>query len=117
MIARALVNAPDLLVLDEAASGLDPLAREQFLADLGVLAEDPRGPAQIHVTHHLEEVPPFVTHAMVLREGRVLASGPVGDALTSETLTAAFGAPCRVEIEASAAGRRHRLWIDLPPRA
>jgi iron complex transport system ATP-binding protein len=116
MIARALVNAPSLLILDEAASGLDPLAREQFLADLGALARDPAGPAQIHVTHHLEEVPPFVTHAMVLAGGRVLASGPVNDSLTSEILTTAFGAPCRVEIEPSSAGNRRRLWMDLPAR-
>ncbi|HVU00671.1 MAG TPA: ATP-binding cassette domain-containing protein, partial [Polyangiaceae bacterium] len=75
MIARALVNDPALLILDEAGSGLDPVARERFLEDLGRLAEAPDGPTQLHVTHHLEEIPPFVTHAMVLAEGRVLAAG------------------------------------------
>jgi len=115
MIARALVNEPSLLVLDEAASGLDPVAREHFLSDLEALARHPSGPTQIHVTHHLEEVPALVTHAMVLRDGRVLASGPVGTVFTSETLSAAFGAPCRVELESQGPSARYRLWVDLAP--
>jgi iron complex transport system ATP-binding protein len=113
MIARALVNDPSLLILDEACAGLDPVAREQFLSDLGRLAREPGGPTQIHVAHHLEEIPPFVTHGLVLREGRVLAQGPLGSVLTSETLTAAFGAPCRVELERETSegeGNRYRLW-------
>ena len=114
MIARALVNEPNLLILDEACAGLDPVAREQFLANLGRLAAEPEGPTQIHVTHHLEEIPPFVTHALVLEGGRVLAQGPASSVLTSETLTAAFGAPCRVERERDAAGHRYRLWATAP---
>jgi iron complex transport system ATP-binding protein len=114
MIARALVNEPALLVLDEACSGLDPVARERFLRDLASLARDPRGPVQIHVTHHLEEIPPFVTHALVLREGRVLAMGHAEDVLTSETLTKAFDAPCRVETESSGATRQYRLQVTVP---
>jgi iron complex transport system ATP-binding protein len=110
MIARALVNDPALLILDEACAGLDPVAREQFLSDLGRLAREPRGPTQIHVTHHLEEIPPFVTHALVLHEGHVLRSGPAASVLTSETLTLAFGAPCRVEVEPGDDGNRYRLW-------
>jgi iron complex transport system ATP-binding protein len=114
MIARALVNDPNLLILDEACAGLDPVAREQFLADLGRLAGEPACPTQIHVTHHLEEIPPFVTHALVLHEGRVLRSGPAASVLTSETLTAAFGAPCRVEVEPDSSGNRYRLWARPP---
>jgi iron complex transport system ATP-binding protein len=95
MIARALVNEPDLLILDEPCNGLDPVARERFLEDLGVLAADPDGPTQIHVTHHLEEIPPFITHALVLAEGRVVSRGHADDVLTPECLSAAFGAPCR----------------------
>jgi iron complex transport system ATP-binding protein len=109
MIARALVNEPKLLVLDEPCSGLDPVARERFLADLGALAREPGGPTQIHVTHHLEEVPPFVTHALVLREGRVLASGAAADVLTSDCLTHAFGAPCHVEVRVEGGVRRFSL--------
>ncbi len=114
MIARALVNEPALLVLDEACSGLDPVARERFLADLGALARDPRGPTQIHVTHHLEEIPEFVSHALVLREGRVLAQGKAEKVLTSETLTAAFDAPCSVDTESVGGTRRYRLRVTVP---
>jgi iron complex transport system ATP-binding protein len=112
MIARALVNDPALLILDEACAGLDPVAREQFLSDLGRLAQEPHGPTQIHVTHHLEEIPPFVTHALVLHEGRVLRSGPAASVLTSEVLTLAFGAPCRVDVEPDGDGNRYRLWVE-----
>jgi iron complex transport system ATP-binding protein len=114
MIARALVNEPDLLILDEPCNGLDPAARERILVDLGALARDPSGPTQIHVTHHLEEVPSFVTHALVLAEGRVLACGEVGSVLTAATLTRAFGSVCRVDVEKSGGERRFRLWVDHP---
>lgn len=113
MIARALVNDPALLVLDEACSGLDPVARERFIADLSVLARDPEGPTQVHVTHHLEEIPGFVTHALVLREGRVVAMGRAPDVLTSETLTRAFDAPCRVEMDSSSGEQRYRLLVKV----
>ena len=111
MIARALVNEPALLVLDEACAGLDPVARERFLSDLSALARDPGGPTQVHVTHHLEEIPEFVSHALVLREGRVLAMGTASDVLTSETLTDAFGAPCRVTLDQGSGARRYRLSV------
>jgi len=111
MIARALVNDPKLLILDEACAGLDPVAREAFLGDLERLAAEPNGPTQIHVTHHLEEIPPFVTHALVLAEGRVLASGPAAEVLTSDTLSRAFGAACRVETEVLRGGKRYRLVV------
>jgi iron complex transport system ATP-binding protein len=111
MIARALVNDPKLLILDEACAGLDPVAREAFLGDLDRLAAEPNGPTQIHVTHHLEEIPPFITHALVLAEGRVLASGPAAEVLTTETLSRAFGATCRVETEVLRGGKRYRLVV------
>lgn len=115
MIARALVNDPALLVLDEPASGLDPVARERFLSDLEHLARDPAGPTQIFVTHHIEEIPPFVTHTLVLREGRVLAAGRTPEVLTSECLTRAFGAPARVEVTETPRGPRYRLWVLPEP--
>jgi iron complex transport system ATP-binding protein len=111
MIARALVSEPSLLVLDEPCSGLDPVARERFLADLTALSRDPRGPTQIHVTHHLEEIPAFISHALVLREGRVLAAGQAQAVLTSACLSEAFEAPCRVEVESSGEARRFRLHV------
>jgi iron complex transport system ATP-binding protein len=112
MIARALVNEPELLILDEPCVGLDPVARERFLEDLAALAAHPDGPTQIHVTHQLEEIPPHVTHALVLYEGRTLASGPASSVLSSETLSSAFGSPCRVEVETGRRGPRYRLRVS-----
>lgn len=112
MIARALVNDPSLLILDEPCGGLDPVARERFLDDLATLAREPEGPTQIHVTHHLEEIPPHVTHVLVLRDGRALSSGLAPSVLTSETLSQAFGAPCHVDVEPVSGGLRYRLRVS-----
>lgn len=112
MIARALINEPSLLVLDEPCSGLDPAARERFLSDLTHLSHEADGPTQIHVTHHLEEIPELVTHALVLRQGRVLASGRAPGVLTSDCLSEAFGAKLVVEVEKTLSGVRYRLWVE-----
>lgn len=97
MIARALVHEPELLVLDEPCAGLDPGARESFLEDVQRLVET--GPTLLLVTHHVEEIPKCVTHALVLHEGRTLSQGPCADVLTSDTLSTAFGIPCRLSCE------------------
>lgn len=112
MIARALVNDPELLILDESCAGLDPVSREAFLQDLARLAEEPGGPTQIHVTHHLEEIPWFVTHAIVLREGRVVSQGLAESVLTSECLSAAFGAECHVAVVGQGKSRRYQLSVS-----
>ncbi|HEY1111900.1 MAG TPA: ABC transporter ATP-binding protein, partial [Opitutaceae bacterium] len=78
--------------------GLDPVAREKFLGYLGQLARR-RGaerPALVLVTHHVEEILPEFTHALLLREGRVLAAGPRARVLNSANLSATFGAPLRL---------------------
>lgn len=108
-IARALVRQPDILVLDEPCEGLDPVARERFLRDVEALTAADDAPTTMFVTHHLEEIPRAVTHALVLREGKVVASGPIAEALTSETLTRAFDATVFVE---STDGRL-RSRVDL----
>ncbi|MFP5310528.1 MAG: ABC transporter ATP-binding protein [Actinomycetes bacterium] len=104
-IARALVTAPPLLVLDEPFAGLDVGAREDLLADLDRLCRDPEGPTLLLVTHHLEEVPPAVTRAVLLAGGRVVAAGAVDDVLADGPLTEAFGVPLRVVVDD--VGRRH----------
>ena len=90
-IARALMTDPEVLMLDEPAAGLDLGGREDLVRRLAVLAADPMSPALVLVTHHVEEIPPGITHALVLRAGRVVAAGPVAEALTAETLSTAFG--------------------------
>ncbi|HVU60400.1 MAG TPA: ATP-binding cassette domain-containing protein [Mycobacteriales bacterium] len=95
-LARALMTDPELLLLDEPAAGLDLGGREALLRMLSRLAGDPAGPVQVLVSHHVEEIPSGTTHALLLREGRVVAAGPIEAALTSATLSAAFGLPLRV---------------------
>ncbi|MDN3238452.1 ABC transporter ATP-binding protein [Glycomyces tritici] len=93
LIARALMTDPELLLLDEPAAGLDLGAREALVATLAGLARDEAAPALVLVTHHVEEIPPGFTHALVLSAGGVIAAGPIAEALTSETLSKAFGLP------------------------
>nr|WP_051110600.1 ABC transporter ATP-binding protein [Longispora albida] len=97
-IARALMVDPELLLLDEPAAGLDLGAREDLVRRLAELAFDPDAPAMVLVTHHVEEIPPGFTHALLLREGGVVAQGLIGDVITSDTLSLAFGLPLAVEL-------------------
>jgi iron complex transport system ATP-binding protein len=92
-IARALMADPELLLLDEPAAGLDLGGREDLVSTLSVLANDPDSPATVLVSHHVEEVPPGFSHALLLREGRVVTSGLLDDVLTEENLSATFGMP------------------------
>jgi iron complex transport system ATP-binding protein len=89
-IARALMTDPELLLLDEPAAGLDLSGREALVRTLGDLARDPYAPASVLVTHHVEEIPVGITHALLLRQGRVIAEGPLKQTLTAENLKATF---------------------------
>ncbi len=92
-IARALMSDPELMLLDEPAAGLDLGGREDLVARLGVLAADLEAPALILVTHHVEEIPPGFTDVMLLREGRIVAAGPLPLTLTEDNLATTFGLP------------------------
>jgi iron complex transport system ATP-binding protein len=92
-IARALMADPELLLLDEPAAGLDLGGREDLVSTLSVLAMDPDSPATVLVSHHVEEIPPGFTHALMLREGRVVASGLLDHVVTEANLSATFGMP------------------------
>jgi len=96
LIARALMPDPDLLLLDEPATGLDLVARERLLARIDALREHRPGLTSVLVTHHLEELPASTTHALLLRDGRVLTAGPVAESLTTETISACFDHPIRI---------------------
>ncbi|MGO1227380.1 MAG: ABC transporter ATP-binding protein [Brachybacterium sp.] len=97
LAARALMTDPELLLLDEPAAGLDLGGRESLVRTLGRLAKDPATPVTVLVTHHVEEIPPGYTHVALLREGAVVAAGPIGETLTSQNLTRTFGLPLIVE--------------------
>ncbi len=90
-IARALMPDPELLLLDEPGAGLDLAGREDLVARLSDLAKYHYAPAQVLVTHHVEEIPPGYTHALLLRQGAVVTAGPADDVLTAEALSETFG--------------------------
>jgi iron complex transport system ATP-binding protein len=96
-LARTLFGAPGLLLLDEPTAGLDLGGREDLVRRLGALARDHSTPATILVTHHVEEVPTGFTHALLLRAGRTLASGPLESTITAANLSECFGLPLHLD--------------------
>src|SRR5450756_2487053 len=120
-IARALMPDPELMLLDEPAAGLDLGGREDLVARLAALAADVEAPALVLVTHHVEEIPPSFTDVLLLREGRIVAAGPVEITLTAANLSATFGLPLELERHgerwsARAAGKIERM-VPSPPLA
>jgi iron complex transport system ATP-binding protein len=105
MIARALVTKPDLLILDEPCAGLDPGARERLINDVDRLCAKRDGPTLILVSHHVEEIPTHGTHGLLLKDGRVLAAGPLNEVLTDALLSQLYEYPCQL---GSANGR---YWL------
>jgi iron complex transport system ATP-binding protein len=96
-IARALMTDPELMLLDEPTAGLDLGGREDLVRRLGRLARDPIAPSMLMVTHHVEEIAPGFTHVLMIRQGKVLAAGPLELELTSRNLSLCFGLPLVVE--------------------
>lgn len=103
LIARALIHNPQLLILDEPCAGLDLVAREQLLNTLEDLGRAPDSPTMIFVTHHLEEVMPVFTHALILEGGRCMAQGTKEAMLNSDLLSDTFG----IDIEVVEEGNRY----------
>jgi len=104
LLARTLMSEPGLLLLDEPGAGLDLGGREQLLGDLSRLATSPDTPPMVLVTHHTEEIPDNFTHVLLLRDGRVLTSGPIEDSLTADALSDCFGLALDLE-------RRRGRWF------
>jgi iron complex transport system ATP-binding protein len=103
LLARALFGRRELVLLDEPAAGLDLPGREQLLRVIDLLGAEGK-PASIMATHHLDEVPRSATHAALLRQGTLLAAGPLEDVLTPSLLGGCFGLDLRVE-------RRDGRWF------
>lgn len=98
LIARSLMARPRLLILDEPCAGLDPVSREEFLWFVESVARRRSGPSLVLVTHHAEEIMPAFTHALILRQGSVFASGPKAKVVTTRVLSGAFGARVSVRL-------------------
>lgn len=108
LLARTLMADPGLLLLDEPTAGLDLGGREQLVATLASLAADPSSPPAVLVTHHVDEIPPGFDHVLLLREGRVLAAGPIHHTLTAATLSQCFDVPLVLEQR----GSRWLAWAE-----
>ena len=96
LIGRALMAEPAILILDEPCAGLDPVARERFLEWIERLGAKPDAPTLVLVTHHVEEIMPVFSHALLLNRGATSASGPKDQVLTSRTLSTAFETDVRL---------------------
>jgi iron complex transport system ATP-binding protein len=99
LISRAIINRPEILILDESCAGLDPAARNHFLGDLKILTSHENAPTIIFVTHHIEEISPWITNVFILKQGVCQASGKTDDLLNSETLSDAFDCQCSVTMK------------------
>ena len=97
MLARSLMNEPAVVLLDEPSSGLDLAGREQLVEALDDFAGDTSAPPLVVVTHHVEDVPTSLTHAMLMRAGTVVTSGPLAEVLTAGQLSDTFGVNLHLE--------------------
>jgi iron complex transport system ATP-binding protein len=107
LIARALMANPAVLILDEPCAGLDPVARERFLAFVQQLASKKSAPTLLFVTHHVEEIMPAFTHALLLKRGKVAAAGPIPKVLTGTALSDIFGE----QLKLRRSGERYQLTL------
>lgn len=98
-IARSLMTDPELLLLDEPASGLDLGGREELLQALTEILQGRHAPSTVMVTHHVEEIPQGITHALLIKDGATVAAGPIDEVLTDENLGTTFSVPIRLGVE------------------
>lgn len=106
-IARSLMTHPELLLLDEAMTGLDLVARERLVASLADLVADPASPAVVLVTHHVEEIPLGFDHLALMSGGRIIASGRLDTVLSASSLSACYEENLGVERRE----HRYRAWL------
>jgi iron complex transport system ATP-binding protein len=106
-VARSLMARPEVLLLDEAMTGLDLGARERLVASLSDLASDPESPAAVLVTHHVEEIPPGFDHIALMSRGRIIASGSIEPVLTGAWLSECY----EEELRAERIDGRYRAWL------
>jgi iron complex transport system ATP-binding protein len=101
MLARSIMTDPGLVLLDEPSARLDLGGREQLVGALGQMALDQAAPPIVLITHHVDEVPPGITHALLLRAGKVIGCGPIEQTLTTESISECFAMPLTLERRAN----------------
>ncbi|MUG24678.1 ATP-binding cassette domain-containing protein [Paenibacillus macerans] len=106
LIARALMASPKLLILDEAANGLDFISKEGLLESIAQLAAEPQAPHMLYVTHHTEEILPIFSKTLLLRRGEVFKQGNSREVLTEPLLSDFF------EIPVSLSWNQERAWLS-----
>ncbi len=111
LLARALVELPEILILDEPTAGLDIPAREHLLATIDQLHTLPDRPTIVTITHHVEEISPATDQVLLLKSGRVAACGRPDEAITPEILSRLFD--CKVFVQK----RSRRYWLEVLPEA
>jgi iron complex transport system ATP-binding protein len=109
LVCRAFMGPVELVTLDEPAAGLDLRNRELLVNQLGALAAEASSPPIVVITHHVEEVPDGFTHVLLLRDGAIVAAGPLTETLTASALSATFDVPLALERRAG------RYWATLAP--
>ncbi len=107
LITRALMASPKLLILDEPCTGLDLYSREKLLAQVERLAKQEKSPTMIYITHHIEEIPPAFTHAMLMENGTIAAKGNKEDVITSGNLSEIMDLPLDVT------WNKGRAWVQV----
>lgn len=96
LIARSLMEDPDIIILDEATSGLDLFAREKLLAQIEKISQLPHAPTVIYVTHHAEEITQQMSHILLLRQGEIIAQGPKKEVLKEDILSDFYQHPVAI---------------------
>lgn len=96
MIGRALVNHPVILILDEPFASLDVASRAQMYREICRISARKNAPQVILVTHHFEDIQPFFTHGLFLRNGRSVVQGLRHELLRPLALSRGLGLSGRV---------------------
>ena len=99
-IARALLTSPRLLLMDEPLAALDAARKAEIMPYLERLHAELDMPV-LYVSHAMDEVARLADHLVLLEEGRVVASGPIGELMTRLDLTVAHGDAAGALVEAT----------------
>lgn len=109
LIARAMMSDPEVLMLDEPAAGLDVSGREQLIEAVHRLTSSPTSPVVVMVTHHVDEIPSTMSHALLLKQGEIIAAGEIASVLTSKNLSELFDYRLNLFSHDTASGKRWTL--------